>query len=149
MKRIDPLLRTQPWRVMAVFTPVERMLDRMEIDGTVETNGDQVVFMEHGNGEWFDLPAALNGLVEFHELATEKHGVPASTAALTKLASDLHDGNPIFEADIAAVRRDIASCKHQALKLRISQAADIVRTIQIRSEIAMNDVLSELLPAGD
>ena len=39
MKRIDPLLRHVPWKIAAVFFPLERVLSRLEIDGTVETAG--------------------------------------------------------------------------------------------------------------
>lgn len=135
MKRIDPLLRHQPWRITAVFDPIERLLHRIETDGTVDAHGSQIVFSEHGRGGWYDLVEALRGLIEFHDIAAEKHGLPASTEAMTKLANKLAYDSPIFEADIAAVRQDIAACKRQALGMRISQAKAIIQVIQIQNEV--------------
>lgn len=135
MKRIDPLLRTQPWRITAVFDPIERVLHRIEADGTVEAQGAQIVFKEEGRGGWYDLPEALHGVIEFHKLAESRFGIPVDVAAMEKFANKLRLGSPIFEQDLADIRACIASCKHQALQLRVSQAADLVKTVQIGVEL--------------
>ena len=135
MKRIDPLLRTCPWRVMAVFGPIERVLHRLETDGTVEASGRQIVFKEDGNGGWYDLPAALIGVVDFHELAASRHRLPIDVSAMRRFANKLESGSPIFEQDLEAVKACIAACKQQSLKLRVSEATDIVDTIRIGAEI--------------
>lgn len=135
MKRPDPLLRTCPWKITLVFGPIERVLHRLESDGTVDAIGKQIVFNEHGNGGRYDLVAAIRGVVEFHELAATKYGLPVNLDALTKFANKLEAGAPIFEQEIPAIRACIAECKKQALQLRVSQAADIVDTVRIRAEI--------------
>lgn len=135
MKRIYPLLRTQPWRITAVFDPIERVLHRLEADGTVEAKGSQIVFKEEGRGGWYDLPEALYGVIELHKLAESRYQILADVAAMEKFANKLRLNSPIFEQDIADVRGCIASCKSQALKLRVSQAADIVKTVQIGVEL--------------
>jgi len=134
-KRFDPLLRTQPWKVLAVFSPLERVLHRLEVDGTVEAAGRQIVFKEDGKGGWYDLPAALEGVVQFHELATLKHGIPADVDAMRRLGNKLNSGSPIFESDVSAVRSCILSCKQQAMKLRASQAQSLVDTVRISAEL--------------
>ena len=130
-RKPDPLLRTQPWRMTMVFGPIERILHRLESEGTVEVAGRHVVFKEDGRGGWYDAVAALRGVIEFHQLAQSRHGHPADVEALIKFANKLEAGAPIFEADLAQVSAGIASCKRQALQLRLSQADDIVKTIQI------------------
>lgn len=135
MKRIDPLLRTQPWKITAVFDPIERVLHRLESDGTVEAQGAQIVFREECRGNWYDLPVALHGVIEFHKLAESRYNLPVDVAAMEKFANKLRLGSPIFEQDLADVRTCIASCKRQALQLRVSQAADIVKTVQISVEL--------------
>lgn len=135
MKRIDPLLRTVPWRVATVFAPLERILHRLEADGTVETHGAQIVFREDGKGGWYDLPAALRGVVEFHRLAESRHQLPVDVSAMEKFANKLELDSPLFEQDLVDVRKNINSCKAQALRLRVSQAESIIRTVQIGSEI--------------
>lgn len=74
-RKPDPLLRTQPWRILAVFSPIE------------------------------------------------------------KFANKLHAGSPIFEADLVAVRAGIASCKAQAMRLRVSKASDIIQTVRVSAEL--------------
>lgn len=135
MKRIDPLLRTVPWRVAAVFAPLERILHRLEADGTVEESGRQIVFKEDSKGEWYDLPAALRGIVEFHRLAASRHQIPAEVDAMERFANKLELGSPVFEQDLVDVRKNIDSCKAQALQLRVSQADSIIKTVQIGAEI--------------
>ena len=135
MKRPDPLLRTQPWKVMAVLSPIEGILKRLESDGTVDAIGRQIVFTESSSGERFDLPEAIRGVVDFHELAASKYGLPIDVDALRRFANKLHAGSPIFEADVEASRRCLQACWSQAMQLRVSQAADLVRTVQIGAEI--------------
>lgn len=134
-KQYDPLLRCMPWKIMMVFSPLETVLNRIEKEGTVDEAGLQVVFREDMRGGWYDLVAALRGVIEFHEIAQVRHQLPADLEAMAKFANKLEAGMPVFESDLASVREGIASCKRQAMQLRLSQATDIVQTIQIRSEL--------------
>lgn len=134
-RKPDPLLRLQPWKILAVFAPIERILHRLEADGTIDVAGRQVVFRENGAGGWYDMPAALRGVIEFHKLATERHGIPADTDAMQKFANKLQAGSPIFETDVVGVRASIESCKQQAMRLRVSEAESILRTVQISEQM--------------
>lgn len=134
-RKPDPLLKCCPWRIFAVFAPIERILSRLEIDGTIEVAGRQVVFKEDSKGGWYDVPAAIRGVTEFHKIAAERHGIPADVAPLEKLANKLNAGMPLFEADIAAARASITSCKQQAMRLRVSEAESILRTVQISEQM--------------
>jgi hypothetical protein len=134
-RKPDPFLRTQPWKVTMVFGPIERILHRLEVDGTVEVAGRQVVFKEDGRGGWYDTVAALRGVIQFHELAASRHNLPVDLAALVRFANKLDAASTIFESDIEAVRACIAACKSQALKLRVCQAIDIVNTVRISMEM--------------
>ena len=131
----DPRLKAQPWKIFCVFEPLESVINRLEIDGTVDTVGRHVVFHETSRGEWYDLPAALRGVIDFHRIATERHGLQADVSALERFANKLDAGSPIFESDIVAVRAGIASCKRQAMHLRVSQAVEIVDLVRVRAEV--------------
>lgn len=133
MKRPDPLLRLVPWRIFQVFAPVEQVLSQIETYGTVDAAGRQIVFKV--DGQLYDLPAALRGLIEFHELTARRHGFLVDVGPLVRFANRLEAGTPIFEQDLSDVRSSIASCKQQAMKLRVSEAAAIVQTVQIGMEI--------------
>lgn len=129
----DPLLCETPDTLIEVFQPVESVLERIERDGTIDVAGRHVVMHVDGQGD-YDMIAALRGLIEFHQIAERRHGLPADVSALVKFANRLDAGAMLFESDIAAIRQCIAYCKRQAAGLRISQARDIVRTIQISAE---------------
>lgn len=134
-RKPDPLLKCVPWRIFAVFAPIEQILSRLEADGTIEVSGRQVVFKEDSKGGYYDAPAALRGVAQFHDIAAERYGIPADTDALWKFAAKLDAGMPLFETDIAAVRSSIASCKQQAMRLRVSQAESVLRTVQISEQM--------------
>jgi hypothetical protein len=131
--RSDPLLRVMPWRIFAVFHPIERVLDRMERDGTVDAVGGAAVFREPSG--WYDLVAAIEGVIDFHRLAEARHRIPCQIAALERLAKKLNLGAPLFQSDIDAARADITACKRQAAQLRLSQATDIIETVRIQMEL--------------
>lgn len=134
-KKHDPLLRLQPWRMFAVYAPIERILHRLETDGTVDVAGRQIVFKEDSSGSWYDALAALRGVAEFHRIAAIRYNIPVDVDALFKFAARLDAGMPIFEEDIAAVRASIESCRRQAGCLRVSQAESIIKTVRIGEEL--------------
>ena len=134
-KKPDPFLRCMPWKIMFVFSPLETVLSRLEKEGTVDEAGLQIVFREDMRGGWYDMVAALRGVIEFHEIAERLHGVPANVEAMKKFANKLEAAMPIFEQDIADVRECIRSCWKQAMTLRVSQATSIVDTVMIGAEM--------------
>lgn len=128
-------MSSQPWKVEMVFGPIERILHRMQADGTIDCAQGRPVFREEGRGGWYDLVAALRGVIEFHEIVESRHGIAADTDGMIRLANKLDLAAPIFEEDIARVRANIDTCKRQALRLEIDEAADIVQTIRIGAEL--------------
>ncbi len=140
MKRRRPTsadlpLRLTPWKVYAVWEPIERILHRMEADGTVDVVGSTPVFREDGRGGWYEITAAMDGVIEFHQLAQARYSIPCRTDALSRLGRKLNAAAPIFQADIDAARADIAVCKQQAMRLRASQASDLIETIRVQMEV--------------
>lgn len=134
-RKPDPLLRLQPWKVTMVFDPIERILHRIEADGVVDSVQGRPVFYEDGKGGWYEVCEALRGVIQFHQLAESRHGLPVDVQALIRFANKLDSGAPVFESDLQAVRACIGNCKAQAMYLRVSQATDIVNTIRISAEI--------------
>lgn len=125
----DPTLRTQPWKVLAVFDPIERVLHRMQADGTIDAVGGVAVFQD--NGDLYEIVPAIEGVIEFHRIARDRYRLDCDLAGLERLAKKLHHSAPIFQADIDAVQVSIDSCKRQAMALRQSQATDIIDTVRI------------------
>ena len=134
-RKPDPLIRTMPWRAMAVLSPLEEVLRRLDKDGTVDAIGKQIVFTEASRGDRYDLPAAMRGVADLHKLARDKYGLPVECDAIEKLANKLDAGSPVFEADLDAVKRNIESCRQQAYQLRVSQAIYLIDAVRIGAEL--------------
>ena len=134
-KRPDPYLRCQPWKVYAVFAPIENVLQKIEADGTVNVAGRQVIFRDDASDAWYDLPVAMRGVIHFHELANARHGAQVDLTPMIKFANKLDAGAPIFEDDIAQLRVCINGCKRQAMALRVSEAESLLQTVRISMEI--------------
>lgn len=131
-RRPDPLLRTQPWKIHAVFSPLDIVIARLEHDGTVETDGRFISFWDAASNERYDLVAALLGIVEFFELAERREYIATQDqSGLKKLAMKLYNDAPLFEADVAKAKAEIARLKQVSGTLRASAAADIIKSIQI------------------
>lgn len=126
-------LAERPERIHGVWSPLERLLDRIEATGDIDAARGRPVFSEAG--AWYEVAPAVAGIVEFHELANRRHGIRADTSALVKLARKLDHGTPLFDADLNAARACIAACKRQAARLTVAQAVSIVRTVQIGIEM--------------
>ncbi len=131
-RKFDPLLRTQPWKIHAVFDPLDRVIAQIEADGTVETDGRLITFYDAASNERYDIVAALLGIVEFFELATGRGYFPApDQSGLKKLAMKLWHGTPLFDGDVAKAKAEIATLKRLSGTLRASAAADLIKSIQI------------------
>lgn len=130
-------MATQPWRIVAVFGPIERILHRIEADGTIDAVQGRPVFYEDSNAGWYEFVEAIRGIIQFHLLAAERLGEQADVLGLARLANKLDAGSPLFEADIEAAYRSIEICKRQALRLTIGAAGEMLQTVQIsaRAEV--------------
>lgn len=128
-------MATQPWRIDWVFAPVERILHRIEMDGTVDAAQGKPVFYEDGNGGWYEVVAALRGIIQFHEVAAERLGMTADVAGFTRLANKLDLGSPLFDNDLVQARKCIDACRQQALRLTIAEAKDILTTVRISAAL--------------
>lgn len=134
-RHYDPTLRTQPWKVLSVFMPIEQVLARMESSGTIDAAGGVPIFQEDGKGGWYEIVPALQGVIEFHQVALSRYGLPVDIAGLERLCNKLDLGAPIFQNDVDSAHRSIDSCKRQAMHLRVSQASSIVETVRISMEL--------------
>jgi hypothetical protein len=140
--RTDPLLITQPWKLLSVFAPVEEVLDRIERDGTIDAAGGVPVFCESSTSSWYEMVPALQGVIEFHVVARDRYRYAVDLAGLDRLRNKLDLGAPLFESDLQAARQSIVSCKQQASRLRVSQAVSIVDTVRISMALENQGVIN-------
>lgn len=128
-------LALMPWKVHAVWAPLEQVLARIEIDGTVETAQGRPVLHDDANRGWYEIAPAIEGVAKFHEIAATRHGWAIDLGPLHRIAAKLRYGAPIFASDIAAVRACADVCKRHAMRLTGREAEDILQTVRISIEM--------------
>jgi hypothetical protein len=124
-------LALTPWKIDAVWAPLERMLARLELDGTVDTAMGKPVLHDDANRGWYEIAPAIEGIAQFHEIAATRHGWQIDLRPLHKLAAKLRHGSPVFAADIAAVRVCADQCKRHAMQMTGREAEDVLQTVRI------------------
>ena len=124
-------LAAMPWKIDATWAPLDRVLARIEIDGTVETAKGRPVLYDDANGGWYEMAPAIDGLVDFHRIAAARHGWDLDLRPLEKLAAKLRLSSPLFEADLEAVLACADRCKRLAGRLTLAEAQDILQTVRI------------------
>lgn len=128
-------LRHQLWKVHAVFSPLESIIDQLEQHGTIdETPSGQAVFKNH-EGDWFDTAAAVIGVVEAYEIHEIRTGRPLNLAPLRQLANKLQYRMPIFESETKAVRECLARMKAETLEMTAGYARDLIKDFQIKEAL--------------
>lgn len=119
-------LATQPWKIHAVFAPLEQLLAQIELTGCVDECQGRAVFMEHGAGGYYELAPAIRGIVDFHDLAASRRAVPLDTRPLTSLANKIEYGTPLDEHDLARARECICRLKMFAGRLTVGEAKQLL-----------------------
>lgn len=119
-------LAARPWKIHAVFAPLEQQLSQIELTGCIDEHRGRAVFIEHGAGGYYELVPAIRGIVDFHDLAASRHGVLLDTRPLTTLANKLEYSTPIDEHDLARARDCIERLKVFAGRLTVGEAKQIL-----------------------
>ena len=134
--RLSPRLRTQPWRVSAVFQPLESVLLQIEQTGEVTTDGKGMpMFKDAGDGHWYATTPAIEGIVEAYATHELRSGRLMPLDNLRRFAKKLEYASPLTLDDCAAVRRDLAALRSETLAMTVEYAASLVRTTQIKIEL--------------
>ncbi|VWB07742.1 hypothetical protein [Burkholderia lata] len=142
-------LRAQPWKIHAVFEPIESILDEMEQQGTVSVDQDDApIFSELAHNDVYEFVPALGGLIDAFDLHAERHGLPVVTDALKHLCVKLEKSEMLDQHDMAAARRSIAAMKTQAGEMEVDYAFRLVRDVQIKFKIEECQAIDHLAEAA-
>lgn len=130
------LLKTQPWRLNAVFSPLESIIAQLEQHGTCDVAQDGTpIFLDAIDGCWYDTCVALDGVSEAFELHTERSGQSLNMRPLRQLSNKLRAGMMIFESDTAALKESLHAARSACMGMTIDYASDLIKTIRIREEM--------------
>lgn len=128
-------LKMQPWKVAAVFGPLESILDQLEQHGTIDVAGDRPVFRDHNDGHWYDTPAALVGVIGAYEIHEVRTGRPLQLEPLRRLANKLQYGMPVFSSDTEDCRACLVRMKAETIEMTAGYARDLIKDFQIKEAL--------------
>ncbi|WAL81498.1 hypothetical protein OYT13_16800 [Pandoraea sp. XJJ-1] len=130
------LLRAEPWKVAAVFGPLEQILDELEGEGTVSAmpNGTPI-FQDTNDGCWYEMVPALAGFVDAYEIHESRCGRAMPLEPLRLLARKLEVSMPLFDTDTVPARAALAVLKAETMNMRADYARDLVQTVRIQVEM--------------
>lgn len=137
------LLKTQLWKVRAVFDPLEAILNQLERDGTIDcTPSGVAIFKDGGDGNWYESPIAIMGVVDAYQMHQERRGIDLGMDPLRKLAKKLEYSMPIFDSDTKACREALARMKQETLNMTADYARGLIVDFQIKEEFQKAAVIS-------
>jgi hypothetical protein len=129
-------LRCEPYKVDAVFAPLEAIIKQLETDGTINVSiSGCPMFIDHESGEWFDAISGLNGLIDAFEIHERRSGCDLNLAPLKMLSSRLEYGMPLFVNDIQQIKQTITRMREATMEMTAGYARDLIRDFQIKDEI--------------
>jgi len=124
-------LKFQPWKVHAVFSPLESILEQLEDEGTIDVAGANPVFQDHNDGCWYQSAPAIRGVVEAYQIHERRTGVPLDLEPLRVLANKIEYGMPIFEADTKACWECLARMRRETMEMTAAYARELINDYKI------------------
>lgn len=129
-------LRAQPWKIHAVFEPVEVILDEIEQSGMVSVTEDGTpIFSELAHNDVYEFVPSLCGLIDAFDLHAERNSLPVVTDGLKLVCVKLDKGEMLDQYDLAGARQSIAALKKQSGDMEADYAHRLIRDVQIKFEI--------------
>lgn len=129
-------LRAEPWKVDAVFRPLESILDALDRDGTVTTTAAGVPIFRDGNdGCWYETAPAVEGVACAFEMHGKRQSRAVPVEPLLVLARKLRYAMPLEQADVAAARQALEALRAEAMQMTAAYARDLVQNTRIRIEL--------------
>ncbi|WP_027798276.1 hypothetical protein [Paraburkholderia dilworthii] len=142
-------LRAQPWKIHAVFEPVEAILEEIEQSGMVSvTEEGKPIFSELAHNDVYEFVPSLCGLIDAFDLHAERNALPIVTDPLKQVCVKLDRGEMLDQYDIANSRWSIAELKKQSGDMQADYAYRLIRDIQIKFELEARQEREQLKEAA-
>ncbi|ENO76555.1 hypothetical protein B447_17466 [Thauera sp. 27] len=135
-RRADLPLRLIPWNIHGVWAPLDRILTKLEIDGTAEYVDGEPKLYDPGTNGWHNSAQAIRGIAEFYQVAARRKAwkdVP--TEPITRFARLLELDDEITQQDIDDVRSCSAVLRKLAGSLTLREARAYLDETCIKIEV--------------
>ncbi len=127
------LIKTQPWRLNAVFDPLLAIVDQLDQHGTIDVSGNGTpMFKDVVDGYWYDSAYAIMGVVDVYEIHEKRADVKIDMEPLRVIATKLRDDLEITTEDIKQVRACCDRMRTASMAMTVGYAAELIRDTQIQ-----------------
>ena len=129
-------LKTQLYKVHAIFRPLEAILDQLEDQGTIDVakNGTPI-FRDHNDGYWYDTVIALNGVIEGFEIHEIRNNIDLHLEPLRQISKKLKYSMPIFDSETKMARECLFRMRKSTLEMTAGYARELIKDFQIKEEL--------------
>lgn len=136
----DVKLSTQPWRVAAMFGPLEAVIRQIEESGTVTTDVQGMpIFKDANDGTWYATCPAIEGVIDAYATHEIRSGRAMPLDSLRRFAKKLEYSSPLTDEDCAAVKRDLITLRRETMAMTIAYASSLVTTTQLKIELEQQE----------
>jgi len=137
--RGSKLIKHEPWRLQAVFAPIEHIINELDENEEVLVmvdDGEEVPCFTHWlDGNTYPIKPSLEGLCDSFDMHAERWDRPFHSDGLRDLMRLLEDGADLCQLDLSRARDSIKAMRAEAALMTIRYASDLVTTTQIKIEI--------------
>lgn len=112
-----------------ILQPLERLIEGLEVEGTVDTINGKVVVFDRFRNEWYEVAPAIRGFLDVFDIINRRHGAGIDISLIGQLAARLEYGAPITPKEteraklgLAQIRTVIRSLPAEALVNAINDA---------------------------
>lgn len=121
--------------VDSVYRPLERIIEQIERDGTVNTSQRGTPMFQDINGLWFASAAAISGIVDFVEMYNRRHHTTLPILAMSELRIALDYAMPVFEHTLSRLKADLVVIRKELSLADPDDLVDILRQTQIKEQL--------------
>ena len=122
--------------IYAVFSPVYRVIDQMERDGTIDVAGDgMAVYKAAKDGKWYSFADGLLGLVETYEIWERRSGRNLNMLPIRQIIARIKYDTAITEIETRAARSAVDRMRYATMRMTAYEAEEMLRDFQIKEEL--------------
>ena len=118
-----------------VLRPLERIIDRLEIDGTNDVDGRGTPVIQDGNGEWYDAAGGLEGVQWHFEMMATRHGLTLPLDGLRELVIALRYCVPVKASTMAKLRDALPVLRRAMATADKDDQVDLLQQTRIKAEM--------------
>lgn len=138
--------RNKPYRQRAVYTPMlvatdlvlrplESIVDRLEIDGTVDVDGKGNPVFQAGDGRWYDAAGAIEGVMWHFEMFCTRHRRELPLDSLRELHIALKYIKPVMGSTLAKLKKDMPALRRAMAMADSDDQLDLLQQTRIKAEL--------------